>query len=196
MIVIFIIGVIATAVFTSLRKEDYQTKAYKKAVANYYLHLNLATKQILAHYSYGYNMTTLYTTAKAKFSITDSENADTNLAAIYKKMLGASSSYSASDTYKNTVIKNEAGTAVGPSNGYKISDFTQGFKTKNGYYVAFKLNKNCTTTEQYVYDPSLPDKRTATNSCGLILYDVSADRGPNLAGADIYILPIYKMGIK
>ncbi len=195
MVVIVILGIIATTFIASMKKENYQVTALKKAGSSYYLNLNLATKQILAKYSYGYNMTSLLTLANAKFSITDSENADANLAALYKKLLGASSTYTAPNTYTSTVLKNESGATVGSGSGYKISDFTQGFKTKNGYYVALKLNGNCTTSEQYVYDPSASGVRTSSNSCGLILYDVSGDKGPNIAGIDIYILPIHRNGI-
>lgn len=195
MIVIVVLGIIAITIIVSMKKENYHATALKKAGSNYYLHLNIATKQILTHYSYGYNMVTLLTIGGTKFSIADASDADVNLSALYKKMLGSSSTYTASDTYKNTVLKNEADTTVGPSTGYTISSFSQGFKTKNGYYVAFKLNGNCTTDEEHVYDPSLPDTRTSAKSCGLILYDVNAEQGPNVVGVDIYILPIHKNGI-
>ena len=195
MVVIVIIGVIATTMIASVKKDNYQATALKKAGANYCLHLNLATKQILAQYSYGYNMTKLLTISGTQFSITDEENADSNLADLLKRFLGSSPSYTAPDTYKNIVLKNETGTAVGAGGGYKISDFTQGFKTKSGYYVAVKLNGNCTTSEEHVYDPSVSTVRTSSNSCGLLLYDVSGDKGPNTVGIDIYILPIHKNGI-
>ena len=193
-IVVFILGIIVTFLLATLRPKDYKTEAYKKAGLNHYLAIGIATKQLLAKYSSNYNMTGLKTTAGADFSIVDS-GADAKLAPLYKIMLRGAS-YTAPSGYSGTVIKNEAGTAVGANGGYKISDFTQGFQARNNMYFALKLNRNCTTTESYIYDPSVIEKRTAAKSCGLILFDVNADAEPNIAGVDIYIISIGKMGIK
>jgi len=194
MIVVVILGIIATCCIGALKKGNFQEEMYTKAGANYYLNISLASRQILAKYSYNYNMTALLNTSGTRFSITDESNAESNLAGIFKKTLGVRT-YTAPSTYTTTVLKNKSGTAVGPSSGYKVSDFTQGFKTKNGTYFALKLNKNCTTSEQYIYDPSIPDTRTVANSCGLIFYDVNADEAPNTVGVDIYILAIKKTGV-
>lgn len=191
MIVMFILGIISTFMITSLKKSDYLNKTYKKAGLSTLLQINFATKQLLAKYSYSYQMTGLKTTAGAKFSIVDS-GADANLSALYKKILG-SRTYSAPSTYTGADLVNEAGSKVST---YKVSTFTQGFQTKHGTYFALKLNGNCTTSESYIYDPSVIDTRTAAKSCGLIFYDVNAHDGPNVVGVDQYIISIGKMGIK
>ena len=191
LISVVIVGIIATCMVVSVKKSDYLTESYKKAGASTLLQINYSTKQILAKYSYSYQMTGLKTLAGAKFSITAS-GADANLAELYKKVLGTKS-YSAPSTYTGADLVNEAGSKVG---SYKVSSFAQGFQIKNGTYFAIKLNGNCTTSESYIYDPSARDIRTASNSCGLIFFDVSAHDGPNIVGVDQYIVSIGKMGIK
>ena len=191
MITIVVVGLIAATTIMTLRKGDYMEKTLKKAGMSMLLQINFATKQLLAKYSYNYQMTGLKTTGGAKFSIVDS-GADANLSALYKVMLG-SKTYSAPSSYTDSSLVNESSAAVG---SYKVSSFTQGFVTKNGTYFALKLNGNCTTSESNIYDPSATEIRTAAKSCGLVFFDVNAHDGPNIVGVDQFIVSIGKMGIK
>ncbi len=194
LIVVVILGFIAAAMLASLKKGNYKAEALKKAGTNYYHQINIASKQILVKYSYGYKMTALKTIGGTEFSISDS-NSDASLAPLFKKMLG-SGTYSAPSNYSGSYLINESGTKVGPNGGYKVSNFTQGFKTKNGTYMAFMLHEDCTTSEtDNIYDPSTPETHSATKSCGLIFYDVNADDSPNTLGIDQYIVSIHKLGL-
>ena len=190
-IVMMIISVIAGCFCVIIRKGDYKSETCKKAGLNALWQLNFASKQILAKYSTKYNMTGLKTLTGDEFSIND-EGADAKLAPLYKKVLG-SRTYTPPSGYTDSNLTNENDIQVG---SYKVSSFTQGFQAKNGTYVAFKLNGNCTTGETTIYDPSTPELRTSTKSCGLIFFDTNADDSPNTIGIDQYIVSITKQGVK
>ncbi len=186
LITMILMSFICVLVFSSIKKGNHYSESCKKAGRNSLLQIEYATKQILSKYSTNYTMTTLKAIDGTRFSINNS-GADAKLSAIYKKLLG-SRTYTAPSAYTNIALKNESGAAVGSS--LKVSSFTQGFKTKNGTYIAFKIYTNCTTNETYIYDPAVPEKRTATKSCGLIFFDTNADEDPNVVGVDMYIVPI------
>ena len=193
MMVIFVIGIIATVFITLSKPINYSDAALKKKASSDLIQINAAVKQILLKYSTNYKMTELKTLEGTRFSINE-EGADEKLAALYKKTLGTRNS-TVNDAYKNIVIKNESDENVIADEELKISDFTQGFKTKNGAYFALKLNNSCAVTDSGIYDPSWPDIHEVSNSCGLIFYDVNADESPNTAGVDIYIISIGKTRI-
>ena len=193
LIAIVMLGVLGACALSTLRPANIKKDALIKSGASALLQINFATKQILAKNSVNYQMTKLLTTAGAQFSINDS-GADAKLAPLYKKALYESRKNTIPATYTALSLKNEEGSAVGSS--LKVSSFTQGFKTKNGTYIAFMLYDNCTTNETYIYDPSAPELRTAKKSCGLIFFDVNAEESPNIIGIDQYIVPIGKLGIK
>ena len=192
LVAMVMLGIFAACAFTNLRSVDAHGNTLLKMGSTVYLQINVATTQILAKNSINYQMTKLKTLSGAQFSITDS-GADANLSALYKKYLLAKRKQTIPDDYKSLVITK---TNITSGNNVKISDFTQEFITKSGTYIAFKLNGNCTTSETYIYDPSIPENRTAAKSCGLIFFDVNGKQEPNTLGVDQYIVSIGKNGLK
>lgn len=193
LIALIVVGVLTSCVICVIKPNVSKDDIIKKSGLNMLFQINLATKQIMAKYSTNYQMTKLLTPNGVSFNIT-SNNADIKLASIFKKVLIQTRNSSVPEEYLNTILVNEQNEVI--DGNVKISDFTQGFKLKNGTYMAFLLHGNCTTSETYLYDPSLPDKRTIDNSCGLIFYDVNSQEGPNVLGIDEYIIAIGKYGIK
>ena len=175
----------------TLRPNNIKTETLQKAGNSLYSEIDYASKQILANNTTNYNFTTLVSEAGTGYSISDS-GADAKLIASFKKFLmGKRGSISAS--YSGSSLYNDSGSAVG---SLKVSSFTQGFLLKNNAYFALKLNGNCTTSESTIYNPSMPNNRNVTNSCGLIFFDVNGEEGPNKVGIDQYIVSLGKLGIK
>ena len=190
MTVISIISVVMCVVFS---KNNYKTEACKKAGLNSMFQIEFATKQIISKNSKNYTMTTLKDSDGSIFSINDS-GADEKLAKLYKKILYAPRGVTIPSAYTSLDLKNEAGETIGEN--LKVSSFTQGFKAQNKFYIAFLLHNDCTTNETYIYNPEVPEKRTATKSCGLIFFDTNVDDEPNIVGIDMYIVPIGKIDIR
>ena len=188
-----IIGTISICCITALNPRNIKTDAIKKAGLNEFLQIDLTTKKILLNNSTEYNMVSLKNTSGTAFSLTD-ENKNQYISELYAKYMSKRIAQTASDSYKALDLKNEAGTVI---SNYKVSTFSSGIMTRNGSYMAFKLNEDCNQTEtDVIYNPSLPDKHTQTKSCGLIFYDVTGEEGPNVVGIDMYIVSIGKLGLK
>ena len=192
LITIVIIGIIYAAIFNILRTDDINNDVIKKAGANVYYQIDFASKQILAKNTYNYNFHKLKNDLGFSFSIT-SENADKELVKLFKKHMKGLRNNSLNLNYAEKRLINESGITI---NNLKVSTFNYGFFISNGAYIAIRLNKNCTTTETYVYSPIQRTNRSATNSCGLIFFDVNGDKEPNTLGIDQYIVPIGKSGVK
>lgn len=192
MITLVIVGTISAAVLGLLKNGSVNNGVLQKAGANAYYQLDFASKAILAKNSTNYSFTSLKATNGAAFQITASD-ADAKLMALYKKNLGALRNKTPSASYKTNTLKNSSNAEV---TGVSISSFPQGFFSKNGTYIALKLNGNCTTSETYLYNPATPQTRSTSNSCGLIFFDVNGENQPNLLGIDQYIVAIGKLGVK
>lgn len=192
LIVIIIIGIVYVVIASVIKPSSIKKDVLVKGGANLLYQIDFATKQILLKNSNNYTMTRLKEKSGAEFDITSS-GADAKLSTLYRKNLVGFRKKTVSSTYKSLAITTESGAQV---SNYKVSTFTQGFFLKNKAYFALKLNGNCTTTENYIYNPQSPDKRTATKSCGLIFFDVNGESDPNKAGIDMYIISIGKNGVK
>lgn len=190
-IAIVILGIIAGTLLHTLKPNNMKRDFWDKSAKNMVLQIDYATKQILARNSLNYSLLDTLDTSNATFSIT-SEGADTKLIALYKKYLIGLRKYSIPSSYKSSSLIDENNT----SSGYKISDFAQGFKLKNGTYMALKLNGNCTTSETKIYNPATIEIRTANNSCGLIFFDINTEKEPNTLGIDQFIVALGKFGLK
>jgi len=194
LIIMVVMSLIIASTITILRPKDYVAETLKKSGGSSLVQISFATRQILTKYSTNFRMTRLFTPDKTIFSINDNK-ADEKLVLLYKKLLFVSNKTVSSD-YTNSFLLNESGAKIGGGSGLKVSDFTQGFITRSGMYIAFRLYNSCSVSETYIYDPSNTGLKTATNSCGLIFYDVNADNGPNTLGIDQYIASLGAQGIK
>ena len=189
-IVVLIIGIIAGASISTLKPKEFKKEAAIKAGKALYLQIELATKQVLMRDSKNFDFTKLIDSSNAQYSITSS-GADAKLIASYKKHLVGRRQANADSAYLASTLTSESG-----ATSLKVSDFANYFTLKNDAFFAIKLNGNCTTSETLIYDPFTPSKRTRSNSCGLILYDINGKNTPNILGVDQYILSIGRLGIK
>ncbi|MBQ8475725.1 type II secretion system protein [bacterium] len=191
LIVLVIIGILGACVLVTIKPNDVRKDMLQKAGVNMVYQIDFATKQVLAKYSLNYQMTKLEALGGAQFSIVD-DKADEKLLPLYKRALIPSRNNTIPASYTAMELKNEQGAKI---SDLKVSSFAQGFNVKNGSYFALKLNKGCTTTETYIYDPSAPEKRGAKNSCGLIFFDVNGPSDPNTIGIDQFIISLSKRGL-
>ena len=189
-IVVLIIGIIAGASISTLKPREFKKEATIKAGKTLYLQIELATKQILMRSSKSHNFTKLIDSSGSTYSIVDS-GAAAKLIETYRKNLVGKRMANTDATYLASTLVNESG-----ATSLKVSDFANYFTLKNDAFFAIKLNGNCTTSETLIYDPFTPSKRTRSNSCGLILYDINGKNTPNILGVDQYILSIGRLGIK
>ncbi len=192
LITIIIIGIIYVVMLNILRPGDVNKDVLKKMGANVFYQLDFASKQILAKNTINYNFHDLKTASGSRFLITE-DGADEKLMNLFKKYLKGLRNVSYDPEYLDRVLIDETNISI---TGVKPSSFNYGFSMSNGAYVAIKLNKNCTTTETYIYSPVQLTNRSSVNSCGLFFIDVNGDKDPNTLGIDQYLVPIGKSGIK
>lgn len=188
-----IVGTIAITCLATIRPGDIKKDALRKSGQDNLLRITQATKAIVSFDSTKHNMTVLKNTSGTAFTLATDSNKYLYLSQLYKKHLGSRLGSNVDTTYTGTALKNESGSAVG---NLKVSNFSGGIFIKNGTYMAFKINSDCTASEtNTIYDPS-KTTHTVSNSCGLIFYDVNGINGPNTVGVDMYILSMGKFGVK
>ena len=189
MLVIIIVGIIASVLTTVVKPTDISNKAIKKAGKNLFMQIEFATKQIVARNAKNNTLTRLFDSS-GEFSITSTDSLD-RLIEIYRKNLVGIRSSDLNTDYASANLTDGTNVLTGTS----VSGF-KGFKLKNGAYFGIKLNDNCTTEINHIYDPSTPELRTKKNTCGIIFFDVNSETKPNQLGWDQYIIGLGKRGIK
>ncbi len=189
MIVLILVGIIASAVTVVVRPANISNEALKKAGKSLFVQVEFATKQMVARNARN-NTLTRMVDASGEFSIASTSSLDRMLA-LYKKNLMGLRSATLETNY--AALKLTDGTTTLSS--LSASSF-KGFTLKNGAYFGVKLNGNCTTEITYIYDPSTPELRNKKNTCGIIFIDINAENSPNQLGYDQYILALGKRGIK
>lgn len=189
LIVIVILGILVVAITTTLKPNNISEEALKKAGKSLYIQIEFVTKQILARNTNNYTLTRMVDST-GEFSI-DSSSSLARLTGLYKKGLMGLRQASVSSSYLSRPLTD----GTNSPSGLSPSSFS-GFTLKNGAYFGTKLNGNCTTTIDYIYDPSTPDTRSKTNTCGSIFFDVNGDKEPNTLGIDQYIVALGKLGVK
>ena len=192
LITMIVIAIIYAAIADVLRPSDFKRDVLKKSGANMLYQLDFASKQILAKNTVNYTLYNLKTLDGTEFLITE-DDADEKLMNLYRNYLKGLRNVDLAPAYLSGDLVDETSTKISNVNP---SIFKYGFSLNNGTYVAIKLNKNCTTTESYIYSPLQTQKRDRLNSCGLFFYDVNGDKTPNVLGIDQYIVAIGKNGIK
>lgn len=186
LIVLIILAVFATIMISAIKPNNIKAQAYKKAGEDTYSQIAHATKSILLYNTKNYNLTQLTDSAGV---LIDSADFLARLIELYKQNFILKSG-----TIDATYAAKELTNGTSTISGVKASDFT-GFFIKNGTYFGIKLHGNCTTTTNYIYDPSTPNNKTRTNTCGLIFFDVNGAKAPNNLGVDQYILGLGKFGV-
>ena len=189
MIALIIIGILGAVLFNTLRPNDVKTQTLKKVAKSVFVQIEFATKSVLAKNTVNYSFLRLKDTS-GEFSIASADSLS-RLIELYKKSLIGLRGKTLEATYSSSTLTDGTTSITGLS----PSSFS-GFFIKNGTYFGIKLHGNCTTTIDYIYDPSTPDKRTRTNTCGIIFFDLNAQSAPNILGIDQYIVALGKLGVK
>ena len=188
-IVIIIIGILSVVMLNIFRPNEVQEEALIKSAKGVFIQIDFATKMILAKNTNNYNFTRLVDST-GQFSI-ESTDLISRLTALYQNHLLGLRNKTLSAEYSSRDLTNGTTSIT----DLKPSSF-DGFVMKNGSFVGFKSNGNCTTTIDYIYDPSTPEKRERQNLCAIIFLDVNNEGEPNILGIDQYIIGLGKFGVK
>lgn len=187
-IVLILVGIIASAITTVVKPGEINNEAIKKAGKSVFVQIEFATTQLVSRNAKNNTLTRLVD-ATGEFSIASSGSID-RLISLYKKNLMGLRNDTLDSTYAALKLTDGTNTLT-----LKPSDF-KGFTLKNGAYFGIKLNNSCTTEITYIYDPSTPATRSKKNTCGIIFFDVNGETKPNQLGFDQYIVALGKRGIK
>lgn len=188
-IVLIIVSILFVVMLTIMRPNNIKEETLKKSGKSTFIQIEFATKRMLARDTNNYTLERMVDST-GEFSIADSTSS-ARTTELFKKHLIAIRNSTLDSTYAATTLTN--GTTS--LDGYSPSSFS-GFMIKNGTYFGLKLHGNCTTTVNFLYDPSTPNKNSRTNTCGIIFYDINGKNPPNMLGVDQYIISIGKMGVK
>lgn len=188
LIVIVIVSILGSVMLTTFRPNNVKVEAYKKAGKSNFIQIEFALKSLLAKNTNNYTLTRMFDST-GEFSIAASASQARMLALLKKHLVSIRQTLDA--TYGALTLTD--GTTE--LTGYSASSFS-GFIIKNGAYFGLKLHGNCTTTVDFLYDPSTPNNNSRTNTCGIIFFDVNEKKPPNRLGIDQYIVAIGKMGVK
>ncbi len=170
-LVMTILGIIATIMITTLKPAEFKDKGMKILAKKVLSEIDTATTQILINNSLDGTMTALYQPGTAT-TYAFSSNATHN-ATLYKKYLTA--------TRQTTTTEDCAQT------GYNVSFFL-----KDGACMAIKTGAQTNTPTIF------PGEKTTTNASpkqGLIFFDINGSEEPNVEGKDRFILPVGDDGI-
>ena len=188
-VVIVVFSFLAITSFMVLKSNEATNKAYEKAGKAAYFQLERATRLVLANNTNGYTLMRMKD-ASGEFSIASSSSLNRMVEVYKKNMIIHRTAVQAPDYFVSELTD---GTTL--YTGLTPSSFA-GFTVRNDAYVGIKLNGNCTSTINYIYDALALNKRVVENVCATIFYDVNGDKGPNRLGSDQYIFPLDKFGLK
>ena len=188
-VVLIILGTIAAVVIHTLNSKEVKEKALAEAAKAVYLQVDKATRSVIANNTNNYTLERMKD-ATGEFSVASSSSL-ARMVELFKENMVLKRSAVQDATYLSTDLNDGTTTLIGISPSY-----FSGFTLRNDSYFGLFLNNNCTTTITYIYDPLMPDKRTISNTCGTIFYDVNGDKLPNLLGVDQFILALGKLGLK
>ena len=149
MVVLVVIGFVATALLSAMRPGDIKKDSLIKTGRSTSLQIEFATKNILAKYSRNYTLERMKEST-GEFSIASSGSKD-RMVALYRKVLAGKRNSTPSSTYTGSSLTNGSSAL-----SLKVNSFS-GFTIKNGTYFGIKLHGNCTTSMNYLYDPSTPN---------------------------------------
>lgn len=188
-LVLIIVSIFFVIMLTIMRPNDIKEEALKKSGKSTFIQIEFAAKRMLARDTKNYTLERMIDST-GEFSISASDSTARTIE-LFKKHLIAIRDSALDSAYAAATLTN--GTTS--LDGYSPSSFS-GFMIKNGTYFGLKLHGNCTTTVNFLYDPTTPNKNSRTNTCGIIFYDINGKKEPNLLGVDQYIIGIGKMGVK
>ena len=176
-LVMTILGIIATIMITTLKPAEFKEKGLKVLAKKVLSEIDTATTQILVNNSKLGTMTTLVWENGTQFKYVGNA---ANVMTFYKKYL---------TTIRTTV----------PTTSFCV---TGGQATSRGATAAYLKDGACIgiyataiTTQPTIF-PGETNTTNATATQGLLLFDSNGEDEPNTIGQDRFILPIGDEGIK
>ena len=182
-LVMTILGIIATIMITTLKPADFQDKGLKVLAQKVLNNIDNATTQLLMNNSadgtfdnvYPHNSTTAFATS------TNTDDNATALRTLYQGYVAT--------TRKSCTNTTDCG-ECGDTTKYKA-----GFYMKDGSCMAFGLGAASRDT---IFPGETGGVKTLTDqqaTRGVIFFDINGLEGPNVAGKDQFLVPFGKDGI-
>ena len=178
-IVMTILGIIATIMITNLKPSEFRDKGLQVQAKKVLMQLDTATQQIVVNNTQNGKMTTVYqpgTTTQNTFSAAP----DATIQTLYKKYLV---------TTRKTVNATTGGTACNTETG-ALKAFL-----KDGACVVVKKVSSAKVAAFYPGESGTSYVNTTANALGSIFFDINGADEPNLPGKDQYRVPINADGI-
>ena len=183
-IVMTILGIIATIMITNLKPSEYRDKGLQVMAKKVLQQLDTATQQIMINNTQNGKLTTIYlpgTTTQVNYASIDK----TNLGILYKKYLVTS----------RRPCTNEADCGFP---GLIHSDGHLVFYLKDGSSVGI-TPATCPTDSScsaiYPGEKEVVDIHTARGTLGMIFFDVNGPDEPNVEGKDLFVVGVNADGI-
>jgi len=168
-LVMTILGIIATIMITTLKPAEYKDKALKILSKKVLSEIDTATTQILINNSQNGTMISLMPGGASATTFGDNV---ANTEMLYKIYL--------------TSIRKNCNTADCPCNSYGAK-----FYLKDGACVGL----TATTTATNTILPGETANTSVTPQQGVIFFDINGEEGPNIYGKDQFVLPVNNSGI-
>ena len=183
-IVMTILGIIATIMITNLKPAEFRDKALLVASKKLLREIDEATNQILLNNSYNGSMTMLYEPDSTNiFQLKDNcEHAAT----LYKKYL-----VKTRKNHKNVIYQNRNIWLMGDGSDSLV--FQKAFMLKDGAFFGISCN---TGKERTCFPGESQLIQTQKTTLARIIYDVNGEEEPNLPCKDIFAIPIGEYGIE
>ena len=198
MIVMVIIGIIASLVIIAIRPVDTTKKGNITKAKRVFEEIDQAITLILTEHTPAGTLTYI-DTDNGPFSITDANAAD-KLAPLFKKYVnyvdGAEKlEYQYKDKKTSDYYNSEILDYNSKSTGQVLKNTFSNFMiSPDGVIWGFKTYSSCSSTETLADPPGIEGKFSVSNICASIFYDVNAYKGPNKLGSDQFIVPINTTG--
>ena len=192
LLVLVLLGVIATITIPQLLTEDPSKKGWDTKADKMVGYLIQASTEILLFNS-AFDDFTKLSLDNSSFSIEDAD-AGPKIAKLYSKYFShIVGKINLSDEYFTKEIVDYKRVSTGKVLKDTYSSFIY---TNDGAIMGFKTYGACNVSESMINLPTFRETQTIANVCGSIFFDINGQTKPNKLGSDQYIIPIGKRGIK
>lgn len=174
-LVMTILGIIATIMITTLKPAEYKDKGLAILSKKVLSEVDTATTQILINNSAAGNASTLYEPGTSTVFSFETANTDANIGKLYKRYL--------------TATRKECNDANCPCNGYANK-----FYLKDGACLGITAGKPSANINTWF--PGETNFTEMIPSHGQIFFDINGEDEPNVMGKDQFLLPINSAGIQ
>ncbi len=193
LITLVLMGIIAILYSVGIKLHDPTKQGFDIKAQKTLENIDQVFSLIHAKHSETFNLTDLNDSA-GNFSIEDSDAAP-RFAEFFREFLNIidfpdQDSQKVKDYLASNIMNYDR-----TSTGLVLKDTYSNFMySMNGTMYGFRLYQSCSADEKNSNPPLTRERKTISNVCGSIFYDINAYDGPNKLGSDQYIIPFDTLG--